>query len=124
MEIGVVGFAYTLPTKELRLGRRVVLRHFSARDLVTHWDVLEVHERPTLLPAAHFLDTLVDRMPIPIAARQVDGGSEFAAEFERACQQRSSPLFVLPSRSPKLNGQVERSHRTHHEEFYQIVSDH
>src|SRR5271167_1678763 len=28
------------------------------------------------------------------------------------------------SRSPKLNGQVERSHRTHHEEFYQVIPDH
>jgi transposase InsO family protein len=33
------------------------------------------------------------------------------------------PLFVLPPRSPKLNGQVERSHRTHHEEFYQVVPE-
>jgi putative transposase len=62
-------------------------------------------------------------MPFPIAALQVDGGSEFAAEFETACQQRNLPLFVLPPRSPKLNGQVERSHRTHHEEFYQVVPE-
>ena len=30
---------------------------------------------------------------------------------------------MLPPRSPKLNGQVERSHRTHHEEFYQVIPD-
>ncbi len=110
-----------LDTKEVRPARGVVLKHFSARDMVTRWDVLEVHERATSLAAAHFLDTLVDRMPFPIAALQVDGGSEFAAEFETACQQRNLPLFVLPPRSPKLNGQVERSHRTHHEEFYQVI---
>jgi putative transposase len=110
-----------LDTKEVRPARGVVLKHFSARDMVSRWDVLEVHERATSLAAAHFLDTLVDRMPFPIAALQVDGGSEFAAEFELACQQRSLPLFVLPPRSPKLNGQVERSHRTHHEEFYQVI---
>jgi len=110
-----------LDTKEVRPARGVVLKHFSARDMISRWDVLEVHERATSLAAAHFLDTLVDRMPFPIAALQVDGGSEFAAEFELACQQRSLPLFVLPPRSPKLNGQVERSHRTHHEEFYQVI---
>jgi putative transposase len=110
-----------LDTQEVRPARGVVLKHFSARNMVTRGDVLEVHERATSLAAAHFLDTLVDRMPFPIAALQVDGGSEFAAEFETACQQRSLPLFVLPPRSPKLNGQVERSHRTHHEEFYQVV---
>ena len=103
--------------------RGVVLKHFSARDMVSPWDVLEVHERATSLAAARFLDALVDRMPFPIAALQVDGGSEFAAEFETACQQRNLPLFVLPPRSPKLNGQVERSHRTHHEEFYQVIPD-
>ena len=112
-----------LDTKEVRPARGVVLKHFSARDMVSRWDVLEVHERATSLAAAHFLDTLVDRMPFPIAALQVDGGSEFAAQFETACQQRNLPLFVLPPRSPKLNGQVERSHRTHHEEFYQVIPD-
>jgi len=110
-----------LDTKEVRPARGVVLKHFSARDMVSRWDVLEVHERATSLAAAHFLDSLINRMPFPIAALQVDGGSEFAAEFELACQQRGLPLFVLPPRSPKLNGQVERSHRTHHEEFYQVI---
>jgi len=112
-----------LDTKEIRPQRGVVLKHFSARDMVSRWDVVEVHERATSLAAAHFLDSIVNRMPFPIAALQVDGGSEFAAEFETACQQRGLPLFVLPPRSPKLNGQVERSHRTHHEEFYQVIPD-
>jgi putative transposase len=53
----------------------------------------------------------------------VDGGSEFAAEFEQACQQKDLPLFVLPPKSPKLNAHVERSHRTHNEEFYQVQAE-
>src|ERR1700735_1674501 len=56
-----------LDTKEVRPARGVVLKHFSARDMVSRWDVLEVHERATSLAAAHFLDTRVDRMPFPIA---------------------------------------------------------
>jgi hypothetical protein len=40
-------------------------------------------------------------MPFPIRALQVDSGSEFAAEFEAACQRRGLRLFVLPPRSPK-----------------------
>ena len=121
--IGRPGDLVQLDTKEVRPARGVVLKHFSARDMVSRWDVVEVHERATSLAAAHFLDALIDRMPFPIAALQVDGGSEFAAEFETACQQRNLPLFVLPPRSPKLNGQVERAHRTHHEEFYQVIPD-
>jgi len=110
-----------IDTKELRPTRGVVLKHFSARDVISRWDVVEVHERATSLAAAHFLDVLLERMPFRIAALQVDGGSEFAAEFEEACQQRAVPLFVLPRCSPKLNGHVERAHRTHNEEFYEVT---
>ena len=60
-------------------------------------------------------------MPFPIRALQVDGGSEFAAEFELACQQRGLHLFVLAPRSPKLNGSVERANRAHAEEFYPVT---
>ncbi|HKN33212.1 MAG TPA: hypothetical protein VJX16_08205, partial [Terriglobales bacterium] len=62
------------------------------------------------------------RMPFPIRALQVDGGSEFAADFEQACQQCGLRLFVLPPRSPKLNGAVVRAQRTHTEEFYQVTA--
>ena len=36
------------------------------------------------------------------------------------CQRRGLKLFVLPPRSPKLNGCVEQSQRTHTEEFYDV----
>src|SRR5258707_6159481 len=109
-----------IDTKEIRMRRGVLLKHFSARDVVSRWDVVEVHRRATSLAAARFLDALLDRVPFRVRALQVDGGIEFAAEFEEACQQRELPLFVLPPKSPKLNGHVERSHRTHNEEFYQV----
>jgi len=60
-------------------------------------------------------------MPFPIRAIQVDGGSEFEAVFEEACQRRNIKLFILPPRSPELNGYVERAHRTHSEEFYEVT---
>jgi transposase InsO family protein len=103
--------------------RGVILKHFSARDVVSRWDVVEVHHRATSLAAARFLDALLDRVPFAVKALQVDGGSEFAAEFEEACQQKELPLFVLPPKSPKLNGHVERSHRTHNEEFYEVHAE-
>jgi putative transposase len=98
----------------------VVFKQFTARDVISRWDVIQAHTRATAQTAAQFLDTLQHRMPFPIRALQVDGGSEFAAEFEAACQQRGLHLFVLPPRSPKLNGAVERANRTHTEEFYQV----
>ena len=101
----------------------VVLKQFTARDVVCRWDVLEVHHRATASLAAHFLDTLLQRTPFPIRALQVDGGSEFYAEFEAACLGKGLPLFVLPPKSPKLNAHVERANRTHTEEFYEVAPD-
>jgi transposase InsO family protein len=98
-----------------------VFKQFTARDVISRWDVIQAHPRATAQNAALFLDTLQHRMPFPIRAVQVDGGSEFAAEFEQACQLRGLHLFVLPPRSPKLNGAVERADRTHTEEFYQVT---
>ena len=107
-------------TLEVRPVPGVVFKQFTARDVVSRWDVIQAHGRATAFAASQFLETLLHRMPFPVRALQVDGGSEFAAEFERACQQRGLHLFVLPPRSPKLNGAVERANRTHSEEFYQV----
>ena len=111
-----------LDTVDVRPIPGVVFKQFTARDVVSRWDVIQAHPRATAQAATQFLDTLQHRMPFPIRAVQVDGGSEFAAEFEQACKQRGLHLFVLPPRSPKLNGAVERANRTHTEEFYQVTA--
>ena len=110
-----------MDTLDVRPRPGVVLKHFTARDMVSRWDVVEVHTRATARTATGFLATLQQRMLFRIRALQVDGGSEFAAAFEAACQQRGLRLFVLPPRSPKLNGCVERAQRTHTEEFYEVT---
>ena len=110
-----------LDTLDLRPLPGMVLKHFTAHDVVSKWDVISVHRRATAATASHFLDILKDRMPFQVRAIQVDGGSEFQALFEEECQRRGIKLFVLPPRSPKLNGGVERAHRTHTEEFYEVT---
>ncbi len=99
----------------------VILKHFTARDVISRWDVLEAHTRATSNTASGFIDILLKRMPFTIKAIQVDGGSEFQDAFEEECQRRGIKLFVLPPRSPKLNGHVERAQRTHTEEFYEVT---
>lgn len=110
-----------IDTLDVRPLPGVVLKHFTARDVVSRWDVLEAHHRATASGAAQFLQTLHQRMPFPIRSIQVDGGSEFCAAFEAECQRRGIHLFVLPPKSPKLNGAVERAQRTHTEEFYEVT---
>jgi len=80
----------------------IILKHFTAHDVISRWDVVSVHSRANASTAAHFLDTLESRMPFPVRAIQVDGGAEFEVIFEEECQRRDIKLFVLPPRSPKL----------------------
>jgi len=108
-------------TADIQLLPGFRFKHFTACDVFTRCHVLEVHSRATAHAAAGFLDTLLKRMGFAVRAIQVDGGSEFMAQFEVACRERGIKLFVLPPRSPKLNGHVERAQRTHKEEFYRYA---
>lgn len=120
-QVKAPGELIQLDTLDIRPLPGVVLKHFTARDIISRWDVMDVYSRATASTAAHFLDKLEHRMPFSIKAIQVDGGSEFEAVFEEECRRRNIKLFVLPPRSPKLNGYVERAHRTHTEEFYEVT---
>ena len=117
----VPGDIVEVDTLDVRPLPGVILKHFTARDIISRWDVLEAHSRASSHTASGFIDTLLKRMPFPIKAIQVDGGSEFQDVFEMECQRRGIKLFVLPPRSPKLNGHVERAQRTHTEEFYEVT---
>ena len=56
------------------------------------------------------------RRPLPGCAGEKD-----ALPGEGNTSRRWLRLFVLPPRLPKLNGGVERAHRTHTEEFYEVT---
>lgn len=108
-------------TMDIRPLPGVIIKHFSARDIISRWDVVGVSSHATASSAARFITSIIDRMPFKVKAIQVDGGAEFQSVFEDACQSLGIRLFVLPPRSPKLNGYVERANRTHAEEFYEVT---
>lgn len=108
-------------TMDVRPLPGVIIKHFGARDIVSRWDVCDASTQATAAAAARFIDSIQARMPFPIKAIQVDGGSEFQSIFEDTCQRLGIKLFVLPPRSPKLNGHIERANRTHTEEFYEVT---
>lgn len=107
-------------TLDIRPVPGVVRKQFTARDIISKWDTLRVFGGATSLLASKFLDLLIMSCPFPIKAIQIDGGSEFKGMFEEACRERNIILYVLPPRRPDLNGCVERSNRTHTEEFYEV----
>ena len=79
-------------------------KQFTARDMISRYDVVEVYGRATAYTATAFLTVLRERMPFPIRALQIDGGSEFRGAFEAACAAAGLPLYIVPPR----------------EEFYQV----
>lgn len=110
-----------LDTLDIRPLPGVLLKHFTAYDVISRWNVLGISSQASAATAAHFLEAVISRMPYKIKAIQVDGGSEFESVFETECQKQGIKLFVLPPRSPKLNGGVERANRIHTEEFYEVT---
>jgi transposase InsO family protein len=110
-----------IDTTSVTVSPKVRRIHFTARDVVSRKDVLAVANRPTSAAATRMLREAFARFGFPVRAIQIDGGSEFKATFESACAELGIKLFVLPPRSPRLNGHVERAHRTHQEEFYELT---
>jgi transposase InsO family protein len=94
------------------------IKQFTAYDPVSRFTAAQAFRRATAHAAAQFLDKLTTAFPFPVQAIQVDGGSEFMAKFEAACQAKAITLYVLPPKSPQLNGGVERANGSWRYEFY------
>jgi putative transposase len=94
------------------------IKQFTAYDPVARFTAAKAFSTATAGCAKNFLDKLLSAFPFPIKAIQVDGGSEFMAEFEQACKDKGIALFVLPPKRPDLNGAVERAQGSWRYEFY------
>ena len=115
---------------KIELGERVQIDHMSATKngvSVKHfmaWDRrskhihAQIYSNAKATSARKFLRELVQTAPYAIRSIQVDGGSEFMAEFEAECEALEIPLIVLPPSKPQYNGGVERANRTFREDFY------
>ena len=97
-----------------------ILKHFNAVCTVSRWNTAEVYSKATAKTTSDFIDKVVKRSPFPIQRIQVDGGSEFMAEFEQARKRHRLDLAVLAPKSPKLNGHVERINGTWRTDFYEL----
>ena len=85
-------------------------KEFRAVCPKTRRQYAKVYSSATAHIARAFLREAAARLGI--RAVQVDGGSEFMAEFEAECKALGLPLLVLPPRSPQPDGIVERANRT------------
>jgi len=112
------GDAVQIDTLSIWFPSNRTVKQFTAIDRCSRWGQGMAASRATAASAKRFLDRLIEQAPFEVRAIQVDGGSEFMADFEQACEDRGIELCVLPPRSPQLNGRVERLQATYRHEFY------
>ncbi len=95
---------------------------YTAIDDATRIRVLTVYTRHTQKNAIHFLDHVIKRFPFRIHTVRTDRGHEFQAQFHWHLADRGIRHVYIKPRTPRLNGKVERSHRTDKQEFYQLLT--
>lgn len=93
-------------------------RVFVAYDRTSKFTLCKAYPNASSAVASNFLDYVINRWPYKPYELQVDGGSEFRANFELACKHNTIKLFVLPPRSPQINGGVERFNQTLQDECF------
>jgi len=64
-----------LDTLDIRPLPGKIWKQFTARDVVSRWDTVELGRRATASAAAAVLDRLAERMPFPVRAISIDNGS-------------------------------------------------
>jgi putative transposase len=96
----------------------ITLKHFQAWDRVSKNIYANVYSHAKSTSVKRFLLELIETVPFKILSIQVDGGSEFRAEFEAASAELGILLLILPPRKPQSNGGVERGNRIFQDEFY------
>lgn len=91
---------------------------YTAIDDATRMRVLKVYDRHTQANAIDFFKHIQKKFPFKVAMIRTDNGHEFQAQFHWAVLDQGIKHVYIKKGTPRLNGKVERSHRTDKEEFY------
>jgi transposase InsO family protein len=102
-------------------GARKKYYQFTAIDDCTRLRVLRIYDRLNQKTAIQFVDYVLERLPFLVQVIQTDNGAEFQSSFHwHVLDKGIGHVYIKPWR-PRLNGKVERSHRTDDEEFYRML---
>lgn len=116
-------------------GRR--LYQFTAIDCCTRLRLIQFHEEMASYTAKTFIQYALSTFPFPVRIVQTDNDSIFTHwytagpktpldrpvkthPFTAMCQRFETHHRLIPPRTPRLNGKVERSHQTDEQEFYRL----
>jgi transposase InsO family protein len=102
-------------------GNKIKRFQYTAIDDATRIRVIKIYPKHNQDHAIKFIDHVIHKMPFRINMVRTDNGHEFQARFHwHVMDQGIDHVYIKPG-TPRLNGKVERSHRTDKEEFYQLI---
>ncbi len=101
---------------------RIRRYQYTAIDDATRIRALKIFPRHNQENAIQFVDYVIQKFPFRIHTIRTDRGHEWQAKFHWHVEDQGILHTYIKPRSPQLNGKVERSHRTDHEEFYQLLT--
>jgi transposase InsO family protein len=103
-------------------GKKVRRFQYTAIDDATRIRAIKIYERHTQKNAIDFIDYVVEKFPFRIHTVRTDNGHEFQIQFHWHLGDIGISHAYIKPRTPRLNGKVERSHRTDQREFYQLLT--
>jgi transposase InsO family protein len=95
---------------------------YTAIDDATRIRALKIYPHHNQSSAIDFIDYVVEKFPFRVHTVRTDWGHEFQAQFHWPVEDKGMRHVYIKPRTPQLNGKVERSHRSEHEEFYQLLT--
>lgn len=120
-------------------GRR--LYQYTAIDCCTRLRLVQFSEEMATHISKSFAQYVLTAFPFPVRMAQTDNDAVFTHwytagpktpldrpvklhPFSATCQRLGATHRLIPPRTPRLNGKVERSHQTDEEEFYRLQRYH
>jgi transposase InsO family protein len=102
-------------------GKTVKRFQYTAIDDSTRIRALKVFKKHTQENAIQFVDYVIEKFPFRINMIRTDNGHEFQSKFHWHVEDLGVQHCYIKPGTPRLNGKVERSHRTDKDEFYQLL---
>lgn len=93
---------------------------FTAIDDSTRIRAIKIYDKHIQNNSIDFINYVIDKFPFRIKIVRTDNGHEFQAKFHWHLLDVGIDHIYIKKGTPRLNGKVERSHKTDSEEFYQL----
>jgi len=102
-------------------GKNIKRFQYTAIDDASRIRALKIYKKHNQECAIRFVDYVVKKFPFRIMMIRTDNGHEFQAKFHWHVEDSGIRHAYIKPGTPRLNGKVERSHRTDENEFYQLL---